>query len=160
MPGDQLPRLSAACLAKAIRARLRTQFPSHIFTVRSRDYATGSSVTVRWTDGPTESTLRQLFADLSAVDVDASDCKTVRPLTVELPDGTVGQPCSWIHVRREYSNDAVRDILLQAEVANPEWMRLAEPAKRDAAARIAREWSERNCMSKSAAVQTGRGALV
>lgn len=38
--------------AKLIRARLRDEFPGVKFSVRSDRYAGGSSIRIRWTDGP------------------------------------------------------------------------------------------------------------
>lgn len=41
--------------AKLIRAALKEAFPEIKFSVKSRKYSGGSSITVRWNDGPTES---------------------------------------------------------------------------------------------------------
>lgn len=38
--------------AKSIRAELRTRYPGISFSVRSRRYAGGNSVSVVWADGP------------------------------------------------------------------------------------------------------------
>lgn len=44
--------LSAASTAKLVRAALKRSFPGTRFSVRSRTYAGGASISVEWMDGP------------------------------------------------------------------------------------------------------------
>lgn len=50
----------AARAAKLIRAELKKALPKTKFRVRSNNYAGGDSVYVRWTDGPTRSTVKEI----------------------------------------------------------------------------------------------------
>jgi hypothetical protein len=45
--------LSCAETAKHVRAALRLHFPGIAFSVKSKTYSGGASISVRWTDGPT-----------------------------------------------------------------------------------------------------------
>ncbi len=45
--------VSVADTAKLIRAELKAAFPAVKFSVRSKSYSGGASVTIYWTDGPT-----------------------------------------------------------------------------------------------------------
>ena len=45
--------LSTVETAKLIRKALRAEFPATKFSVRSSNYSGGSSIDIRWTDGPT-----------------------------------------------------------------------------------------------------------
>jgi len=45
--------LSCAETAKLIRAQLKIEFPGVKFSVKSKTYSGGASITVGWTDGPT-----------------------------------------------------------------------------------------------------------
>lgn len=47
--------ISVTDTAKLIRSALAEAFPSVKFGVRSKSYSMGASITVSWTDGPTES---------------------------------------------------------------------------------------------------------
>lgn len=57
MPAAQTGRpryLSTAETATLVRQQLKACFPGVTFSVRSNTYSGGSSIRVRWTDGPTE----------------------------------------------------------------------------------------------------------
>lgn len=56
---------STAATAKLIRATLKAEFPATKFSVRSHSYAGGSSVYVRWTDGPTEAVVDAIVSDFN-----------------------------------------------------------------------------------------------
>ncbi len=46
-------RLSCAETAVMVRAALKAAFPGVTFSVKSKTYSGGASITIRWTDGPT-----------------------------------------------------------------------------------------------------------
>lgn len=50
--------LSVADTAKLVRKALKADFPGVKFSVRSSSYSGGASIDVRWTDGPTEKSVR------------------------------------------------------------------------------------------------------
>lgn len=56
---------STAATAKLIRATLKAEFPATKFSVRSHNYAGGSSVYVSWTDGPTEPLVDAIVSDFN-----------------------------------------------------------------------------------------------
>lgn len=45
--------IPVADCAKLVRAAIKGRFPTTVFSVRSKSYAGGASINVRWTDGPT-----------------------------------------------------------------------------------------------------------
>lgn len=51
--GTKTKYLSCAETAKLVRAALKVEFPGVKFSVRSKTYSGGASITVSWTDGPT-----------------------------------------------------------------------------------------------------------
>jgi hypothetical protein len=52
--------ISVTDTAKLIRAALKAEFPSTKFSVRSKSYSMGASITVHWTDGPTVGRVRSV----------------------------------------------------------------------------------------------------
>jgi hypothetical protein len=52
--GDSKTYFTAAETAKFVRTALKTAFPGQKFSVRSKTYAGGASLSVNWEDGPTE----------------------------------------------------------------------------------------------------------
>lgn len=53
-------RIDSADCAKLVRAALKQAFPSVKFSVRTDRYAGGSSVDVKWTDGPTSDAVERV----------------------------------------------------------------------------------------------------
>lgn len=49
-----MKRLSTTETAQAVRAALKQAYPTIKFSVRSKSYSMGSSISVSWTDGPTQ----------------------------------------------------------------------------------------------------------
>ncbi len=47
-------RIPTTAVAKLIRAALKEEFPTTKFSVRSKSYTGGSSITIYWTDGPVD----------------------------------------------------------------------------------------------------------
>lgn len=62
--------LSTADTAKLIRTALRAAFPGVTFRVRSKVYSGGSSITVRWTDGPSPRAVKAITDPFSGKDFD------------------------------------------------------------------------------------------
>ncbi len=60
-------RVDTKDTAKLVRRALKAAFPGTAFSVRISRYSGGSSVTVDWTDGPTETAVRQLTDVYSGV---------------------------------------------------------------------------------------------
>jgi hypothetical protein len=56
--------------AKTIRAALKAKFPGVKFSVRSQSYSMGSSVHVRWSDGPTEKQVEKIACAHEKIDRD------------------------------------------------------------------------------------------
>jgi len=51
-PRRETVYVSVAETAKLVRAALKAAFPGITFSVRSKSYSMGASISVRWTDGP------------------------------------------------------------------------------------------------------------
>lgn len=68
--------LSCADTAKLIRAALREAFPSVTFSVKSKTYSGGASITVSWTDGPTSAEVDRVAGEFAGATFDGmTDCK-------------------------------------------------------------------------------------
>lgn len=71
--------LSCAETAKLVREALKERFPRCSFSVRSSTYSMGASISVRWTDGPTEKYVDAVLAHLVGSDFDSqTDSRTFR----------------------------------------------------------------------------------
>jgi hypothetical protein len=57
--------IDTADVAKLVRKHLKKEFPGVKFSVRSSRYAGGSSIDVRWTDGPTANAVDKVTAPFS-----------------------------------------------------------------------------------------------
>jgi hypothetical protein len=72
--------LTTAEVAKLIRPALAEKFPSIKFAVHSKVYSGGSSITVKWTDGPTEQQVDQVIKQFEGAEFDPMrDLKTGLP---------------------------------------------------------------------------------
>jgi hypothetical protein len=56
--GQKVRYLTTAETAKLVRQKLKATFPGQKFSVRSDNYAGGSAIRIRWTDGPRETDVR------------------------------------------------------------------------------------------------------
>lgn len=75
--------LSCAETAKLVRSTLKEKFPATRFSVRSKEYSGGASITVRWTDGPTAKRVDEEIDRFSGSDFDGMiDLKTYRPAMI------------------------------------------------------------------------------
>ena len=80
--------LTAAETAVIIKTALKRNFPEDKFSVTSKCFAGGSSVNVRWRNGPPENTVEALVNQYKSADFDGMiDMKTVRDHFL-LPDGS------------------------------------------------------------------------
>jgi hypothetical protein len=76
-------RLSCAETAKLVRRTLRNEFPGVKFSVRSKTYAGGASISVSWTGGPGEAVVRAKVNRYAGADFDGmADMKVYRPSTL------------------------------------------------------------------------------
>ena len=74
--------------AKLIRTTLRASFPGVRFSVRSDSYAGGSSIRVRWTDGPTEDQVESLIGHYKGSTFDGmTDMKSYHDTLVMTENG-------------------------------------------------------------------------
>lgn len=62
--------ISTKDTAKLVRIALKKNFPGVKFSVRSESYAGGSSVHVRWVDGPTEKMVREVTNSFEGAEFD------------------------------------------------------------------------------------------
>ncbi len=68
---------STADTAKRVRKALKHYFPAVTFSVRSKIYSGGSSIDVRWTDGPRTRSVEQVAKQYKGADFDGMiDLKT------------------------------------------------------------------------------------
>lgn len=101
-----ITRLAPKEVAKIARKELKEAFPGVKFSVRTSLYAGGSSIDVRWTDGPTKDEVGQVAGHLKGADFDGmQDLKIYR---------NNGYGNDFIFFNRDFSveflNDAARII--------------------------------------------------
>ena len=80
--------LSTVETAKLIRKALRAEFPATKFSVRSSNYSGGSSIDVRWTDGPTSAEVDAVSAGFAGGGFDGSIDLHYYVTSWLSPDGT------------------------------------------------------------------------
>ena len=86
---DRARYVDVAETAGIVRARLKREFPSVRFSVRSRRYAGGASITVSWKDGPLVSEVAPITSQYKGAGFDGIiDMKHHREHWLR-PDGTV-----------------------------------------------------------------------
>jgi hypothetical protein len=101
-------RYSTTDTAKLIRKALKDAFPGQKFSVRSNSYAGGSSIDVRWTDGPTAARVDEVVGGYQGADFNGMiDLKEYRDSTLLVDeDGTfeeVSYGVDFVQTHREYS---------------------------------------------------------
>lgn len=80
--------LSVAETAKLIRVQLKKHFPVIKFSVKSKSYSMGASITIHWTDGPTTKKVNEVVQFFGGANFDGMiDLKTYVK-TWLLPDGS------------------------------------------------------------------------
>lgn len=86
---DGTLHLSCAETAKLVRKALKLAFPGTKFSVRSSSYSMGASISVSWTDGPTQSAVNKVIGVYAGANFDGMiDLKTYNDHWLN-PDGTV-----------------------------------------------------------------------
>jgi hypothetical protein len=71
---------SCAETARELRKALKEAFPGVKFSVRSKTYTDGSSITVRWTDGPIPLRVRKVVVPFQGANFNGmTDSKDLRP---------------------------------------------------------------------------------
>jgi len=80
--------LSTVETAKLIRKALKTRFPETKFSVRSKSYAGGSSISIRWSDGPTAAAVEAITDGFAGRGFDGSIDLGYFIDAWLLPDGT------------------------------------------------------------------------
>ncbi|GBQ47895.1 LPD29 domain-containing protein [Komagataeibacter europaeus] len=81
--------LSVAETARLLRKRLKKAFPATRFSVRSKSYSTGGSISVSWMDGPAVTLVEPLVKSYQAGRFDGSIDLAVYAKHWLLPDGSV-----------------------------------------------------------------------
>lgn len=107
--------LGAAELAKIVRKELKAAFPGQKFSVRSSNYSGGSSIEIRWTDGPTQADVDLVVKYLQRVSFDGMiDLKEYHGAFQY--DGEWFKASSWVSTYRSYSETFLSDVAAEAEV--------------------------------------------
>lgn len=126
--------LSPAELAAEVRKVLKTAFAGTKFSVTSKRFSMGSSVDVRWTDGPPAREVDAVLAPMQGVTFDGmTDSKGYQPAT--LPSGEVVKHGSWLMTSRDVSDYDARvaaalEVLVAGFTPTTPRARLAEDAAR------------------------------
>jgi len=94
--------ISVAETAKLVRAALKAAFPGVTFSIRSKSYSMGASISVRWTDGPTEKDVERITGEYRGATFDGMiDLKSY--VTREVNGQKVHYGADYIHTIRSYS---------------------------------------------------------
>ena len=101
--GSQVTRISCAETAKLVRVALKKAFPAVAFTVTSKTYSGGASITVGWTDGPTAAAVEVITSAFSGATFDGMiDLKEYKaPTTINGQRVSFG--ADYIHTSRNLS---------------------------------------------------------
>ncbi len=94
--------LDTAAASKLIRHMLKAAFPAVKFSVRSSRYAGGSSISIRWQDGPSQARVDAMVSPLEGKGFDGmQDLSYLKaPFTL---NGQLTQTYCYIHCSRELS---------------------------------------------------------
>lgn len=100
--------LSCAETASYLRAALKAAFPTVKFSVRSKTYSGGASISVGWTDGPSAKTVEPVAQRFAGATFDGMiDLKSHHDSTLTLPDGStkrVSFGADFVFTNRSISN--------------------------------------------------------
>jgi hypothetical protein len=122
--------LSCAETAKLVRKALRAEFPGVKFSVRSSTYAGGTSIDVRWLDGPTAGRVDQVLDLYSGATFDGMvDLKSYHDSLLVDEDGRiefVHFGADFVHSQRELSAEFVAELTAEIETSLGEQL---DPAK-------------------------------
>jgi hypothetical protein len=98
--------------AKAVRSTLKAAFPQTVFSVRSKRYAGGCSISVHWTDGPTGSQVTPLLDCFERCGFDGmQDMKTYEP-PVEWHGEAIEWGSDYVQGQRRVSDELMREAAL------------------------------------------------
>lgn len=98
--------LTAAETSKLIRKALKASFPRIKFSVRSSNYAGGSSISIHWIDGPTTKQVKVVTDRFQGSDFDGmQDLKTSRG-PIEVDGERVKILADFVFTERHYSPNA------------------------------------------------------
>ena len=97
--------LTCAESAKMLREALKRNFPGVKFSVRSKTYAGGASITVTWNDGPSSKMVDAVAQRFAGADFDGmTDCMSYHRDLLVAADGTIREVhfgSDFIFCRRE-----------------------------------------------------------
>lgn len=103
--------LTAAETAKLVRKHLRADFPGIKFSVRSKTYAGGASIDVRWTDGPLTRDVDAVLSLYNGATFDGMiDLKSYHDSLLMTDDGpqVVHFGADFVHSSRDVSDERMR----------------------------------------------------
>lgn len=130
--------LSAAEVAREVRAALKRAFPGVTFSVRCSNYSGGSSVSIGWTDGPTTRAVERVTGRYEGKSFDGRDDSThYHPVTLD--SGEIVETGSYIMTNRSYSQMA------QARAAQRFAQAVGQPLDVVAGPNYAGTWCYRLC---------------
>jgi hypothetical protein len=92
---DGIVRLSTAATAVYVRQALKAAFPRTQFSVTSSVYSMGSSISVRWTDGPTASQVNPILKAFEGAGFDGMTDSNPRPSSPACLETRWGRGKSW-----------------------------------------------------------------
>jgi hypothetical protein len=102
--------VSTTDTAKLIRSDLKAAFPAIKFSVRSNSYANGSSIDVRWTDGPTTKEVDAVVGKYQGASFDGmTDLKSYVDHTDER-GSQIHYGSDWVNTSRDYSLEFVKIV--------------------------------------------------
>ena len=131
-PSARPVRLSCADTAKIMRAELKAAFPGVKFSVRSSLFSMGSSIDVKWTDGPTQKAVDVIVNGFAACSFDGRDDSTHYNGPMVIGGRRMDSGAKYVGTERRYSlaffsavaahvastyGDAVPEIKLESDGA-------------------------------------------
>ena len=107
---EQTTYLTVAEVAKLVRRSLKEAFPGVKFSVRSKSYADGSSIHVKWIDGPSEPAVKEVVERFEGGYFDGmTDYKG--SYIHELNGKRIDFLCDFIFTERHYSDEVYGTVL-------------------------------------------------
>jgi hypothetical protein len=131
-PGDYIPVAEAA---KELRVTLKRHFPTVKFSVRSKSYSGGASITVSYTNGPRSADVDRIAQRFSGADFDPMiDLKTPRDSLLVGPDGalrSVRYGSDYVFVNRSVSPTLQGEVIAQlgASWNEDQWAKMPDYEK-------------------------------
>ncbi|MDN3365535.1 hypothetical protein QU577_27720 [Priestia megaterium] len=98
--------------AKKIKKELKKAFPKMKFSVTSSKYAGGSSVYVKWIDGPMDEEVKGITNKFKCASVDITDMKVYKPYEYE---GKFYNGADFVHTSRKLSAEYKAKIVAHAK---------------------------------------------